>query len=179
MENGWDLVAGGADIWENSDQFHLVHKQIVGDFDIAVRVESFTAAHLYSKAGLMIRESLSPDSAHLMFLVFSDNSPRNNNLGAYEMQFRSVAGGACQAVYPAVRPPAPPEFPAAYPNSWLRVQRRGDRFSAFASTDGKCWKVYAVQELKLGGQVYVGPALTAHNPEVGAAARFRNYTEPK
>ena len=75
---------------------------ITGDFDVAVRVESFTPAHLYSKAGLMIRESLKADSPHLMFLVFSDNSPRNNNLGAYEMQFRSVVGGDCQAVYPGI-----------------------------------------------------------------------------
>ncbi len=126
----------------------------------------------------MIRQSLNLDSAHLMFLVFSDNSPRNNNLGAYEMQFRSVAGGNCQAVYPAVRPPDPPEFPAAYPNSWLRVQRRGDRFSAFASTDGNAWKVYGVQTLDLANVVHAGPALTSHNPET-AAARFRNYTESK
>jgi len=179
VENGWEIVAGGADIWEKSEQFHFVHNQVAGDFDIAVRVEAFTPAHLYSKAGLMIRESLSPDSAHLMFLVFSDNSPRNNNLGAYEMQFRSIAGGACQAVYPAIRPPAPPEFPAAYPNSWLRVQRRGDRFSAFASTNGKDWKMYGVQTVKLSSVVHVGPALTSHNPESAAMARFRNYTEAK
>lgn len=177
VEDGWDIVAGGADIWEKSDQFHFVQKQVAGDFDIAVRVESFTPAHLYSKAGLMIRESLGPDSAHLMFLVFSDNSPRNNNLGAYEMQFRSMAGGTCQAVYPAVRPPAPPEFPVAYPNSWLRVQRGGDQFTAFASTDGKTWKVYGVQKLELTRQVYVGPALTSHNPETAATARFRNYIQ--
>ncbi len=177
VENGWDIVAGGADIWEKSDQFHFVHKKIAGDFEIAVRVESFKPAHLYSKAGLMVRESLDPDSPHLMFLVFSDNSPRNNNLGAYEMQFRSVAGGNCQAVYPAVRPPGPPEFPAAYPNSWLRVQRRGDQFTAFASTDGKAWKVYGVQTLKLPLVVHVGPALTSHNPQVLAKAIFRNFTE--
>jgi hypothetical protein len=177
VATGWDIVAGGSDIWETSDQFHFVHKQVAGDFDIAVRVESFTPAHLYSKAGLMIRESLSPDSAHLMFLVFSDSSPRNNNLGAYEMQFRSVADGACQAVYPAVRPPASPEFPAAYPNSWLRVQRRGDRFYAFGPIDGKAWKIYAMQELKLAKQVYVGPALTSHNPVELAKACFRDYAE--
>jgi regulation of enolase protein 1 (concanavalin A-like superfamily) len=179
VEDGWDLTAGGVDIWEESDQFHFVYKQFASDFDIAVRVESFTPAHLYSKAGLMIRQSLSPDSPHLMFLVFSDNSPRNNNLGAYEMQFRLMAGGACQAVYPAVRPPAPAEFPAAYPNSWLRVQRRGDRFSAFGSTDGRTWKLYAVHELKLARQVFVGPALTSHNPQVMAKACFRDYTESK
>jgi hypothetical protein len=176
---GWDLIAGGADIWETSDQFHFVFKQFLGDFDIAVRVECFTPAHLYSKAGLMIRETLSPDSPHLMFLVFADDAPRNNNLGAYEMQFRSVAGGDCQAVYPTVKPPAPPEFPAAYPNSWLRVHRRGSRFSAFASTDGKTWKPYANQTLTLPSLVFVGPALTSHDPEKKAEARFRNYTESK
>jgi hypothetical protein len=62
IEDGWDLVAGGADIWEKSDQFHFVHKEVTGDFDIAVRVASFTPAHLYSKAGLMIRENLNADS---------------------------------------------------------------------------------------------------------------------
>src|SRR5579859_1957445 len=75
VEDGWDVVAGGADIWERTDQFHFVYKQIDGDFDIWVRVERFTPAHLYSKAGLMIREILNADSAHLMFLVFSDNAP--------------------------------------------------------------------------------------------------------
>jgi hypothetical protein len=179
VEAGWDLIAGGADIWEKSDQFHFLCKQISTDFDIAVRVESFTPAQLYSKAGLMVRETLNADSPHLMFLVFADNSPRNNNLGAYEMQFRSVAGGDCQAIYPAVRPPAPPEFPAAYPNSWLRIQRRGDRFSAFASTDGKTWKLYAVQTLTLPSLVYVGPALTSHDPQKTAKACFRNYTESR
>ena len=179
VQAGWDLSAGGADIWEKSDQFHFLYKQVINDFDIAVRVESFTPAHLYSKAGLMVRETLNADSPHLMFLVFADNEPRNNNLGAYEMQFRSVAGVGCQAIYPAVKPPAPPEFPAAYPNSWLRVQRRGDRFSAFASTDGKTWKLYAVHMMALARMVHVGPALTSHNPQASAMARFRNHTEFK
>ncbi len=177
--SGWDIIAGGADIWEKSDQFHFLYKQFAGDFDVAVRVESFTPAHLYSKAGLMIRETLNPDSPHLMFLVFSDNSPRNNNLGAYEMQFRSVAGGDCQAIYPVVRPPAPPEFPAAFPNSWLRVERRGDRFSAFASTDGKAWKMYGAHTLAFPAKLYVGPALTSHHPDVTATACFRDYTQSK
>lgn len=179
VENGWAIIAGGADIWEKSDQFHFVCKPVSGDFDIAVRVESFTPAHLYSKAGLMIRETLKADSPHLMFLVFAENAPRNNNLGAYEMQFRLLPGGDCQAIYPVVRPPAPPEFPAAFPNSWMRVQRRRDQFSAFASTDGRTWKLYAVHTLALGDVVYAGPALTSHNPQVVAKARFLNYTESK
>jgi len=177
VEAGWDLIAGGTDIWETSDQFHFLCKPVAGDFDIAVRVERFQPAHLYSKAGLMIRETLEADSPHLMFVVFADNAPRNNNLGVYEMQFRSVAGGPCEAIYPAIRPPAPPEFPAAYPNTWLRVERRGNRFSASASTDGKTWRLYGVKLLALANRVQVGPALTSHDPLLTALAAFRNYTE--
>jgi hypothetical protein len=175
--SGWDVIAGGADIWENADQFHFVFREISGDFDIAVRVESFTPAHLYSKTGLMIRESLGAASAHVMFFVFSDDEPRNNNLGAYEMQFRPRPEDSCQAIYPAVRPPAPPEFPAAYPNSWLRVARRGNQFSAYASTDGETWKLYGEKVLTLASTLKVGPALTSHNPETAAKASFRDYVE--
>src|ERR1035438_736701 len=64
VEGGWDLVAGGADIWEKSDQFHFLCKPISGDFDIAIRVESFIPAHLYSKAGLD-RKSTRLNSSHL------------------------------------------------------------------------------------------------------------------
>jgi hypothetical protein len=177
VETGWDLIAGGVDIWEKADQFHFVFKDMSGDFDIAVRIESFTPAHLYSKAGLMIRECLDADSSHLMFVVFANNEPRNNNLGAYEMQFREAKGVDCQAIYPVVLPPASPEFPAAYPDSWLRVARRGNQFSAFASTDGITWKLYAEKVLALDYTVKVGPALTSHNPDVAAKAAFRDYTE--
>lgn len=179
VENGWDLTAGGADIWNRADQFHFVFREMSGDFDVAVRVESFTPAHLYSKAGLMIRESCDADSAHLMFLVFSSDAPRNNNLGAYEIQFRPATGTDCQGIYPAIRPPAPPEFPAVYPHSWLRVARHGNQFSAFASTDGKTWRLFGGQVLTLARSVKVGLALTSHNQDVAANAAFRDYTELK
>jgi len=177
VATGWDVRAGGEDIWEKADQFHFIFRDMTGDFDVAVRVESFAPAHLYSKAGLMVRESLTADSAHLMFVLFANNAPRNNNLGAYELQFRAAAGGACQAVYPAVRPPAPPEFPVAFPHAWLRVTRRGNEFAAFASTDGQSWKLYAAQVLALANAVKVGPALTSHHPSLAAQASFRDYTE--
>jgi hypothetical protein len=177
--SGWDLIAGGADIWENADQFHFVFREISGDFDIAVRVESFTPAHLYSKTGLMVRESLDTASAHVMFFVFSNDEPRNNNVGAYEMQFRPLSGDNCQAIYPAVRPPAPPEFPAAFPNSWLRLVREGNQFSAYASTDGQTWKLYGEKVLTLAQALKVGLALTSHNTEMTAKASFRDYADLK
>jgi hypothetical protein len=37
VDSGWDVVAGGVDIWETKDQFHFVFKVMTGDFDVAVR----------------------------------------------------------------------------------------------------------------------------------------------
>jgi hypothetical protein len=36
VDSGWDVVAGGVDIWETKDQFHFVFKVMTGDFDAAV-----------------------------------------------------------------------------------------------------------------------------------------------
>lgn len=112
-----------------------------------------------------------------MLVVFADNQPRNNNLGAYEMQFRITDSAICQAVYPARLPPAPPEFPASYPNTWLRVARCDNLFAAYGSFDGKSWRLYAQYELPLSKTVSVGPALTSHNAEHQAMAAFRDYRD--
>jgi hypothetical protein len=76
---GLDIAAGGEDTWGTSVEFRFAHQKRTGDFDVAVRVESLTAPHLYSRAGIMAREDLSPDSRHVFFLVFPDNRPRRTN----------------------------------------------------------------------------------------------------
>ena len=176
---GWNLVAGGTDIWGAVDQFHFVHQQRTGDFDVAVRVAEMKPAHLYSKVGLMVRETLSGNSRHIYFMVFADNKPRNKNNGGYEFQLREVAGGASQAIYPVVKPDAPAEFPVGYPDVWLRVQRRGNEFSVFASADGKNWKTYARHTLELPATVFLGLALTSHNKSATATAQCGDVVDLK
>ena len=77
------MTAGGADIWGTSDQFRYAYQQRTGDFDISVRVESLTQADLYSKAGLMARESLAANSRQILALVFprAMRLASNNNGG--------------------------------------------------------------------------------------------------
>ena len=40
VSNGFDITAGGADIWGNKDEFHFVYKEHTGNFDFVVRFES-------------------------------------------------------------------------------------------------------------------------------------------
>ena len=46
LTDGIDITAGGADIWGPKDEFDFVYIERIGDFDLAARIESLTAANL-------------------------------------------------------------------------------------------------------------------------------------
>jgi hypothetical protein len=175
---GIDMYAGGEDIWGSKDEFNFVYLEKTGDFDFVSRIESLMAAHQYTKAGLMAREDLTPGCRHIYFQVFSDNSPRNNNNGGYEFQYRAVKDSLMKAIYPKSAT-GTPEFPVKYPNTWIRLQRVGNEFTGYYSTDGKTWKTYTTYKLELPQKIYLGLAVTSHNPVHAASAKFRNISELK
>ncbi|MBL9117647.1 MAG: PQQ-dependent sugar dehydrogenase [Verrucomicrobiaceae bacterium] len=167
FNGGYAVTAGGTDIFGNADSFRFVHTQKTGDFDIATRLESLDRADLYTKAGLMVRESLAANARNVMALVFPTNEARNNNTGGYEFQSRDFTGGGSAAIYPASPQPG-----VRFPNAWLRLKRQGDVFTAYYSRNGSDWTSFAVKTLALPSTVYFGMALTSHNAGALAAARF-------
>ncbi len=176
--NGFDITAGGADIWGTKDEFTFVYIENTGDFDIAARIEGLTAANLYTKAGLMAREDLTASCRHIYFQVFPDNRARNHNNGGYEFQYRQQKDGEMKAIYPA-NAEGTPEFPVSYPNTWIRLQRTGDTFTGYFSTDGINWKVYTTHRLDLPSKVWLGLAVTSHNTSETTTAQFRDISEIK
>ncbi len=173
---GFDITAGGADIWGVKDEFTFVYIEKTGDFDLAARIESLTATHQYTKAGLMAREDLTPGSRHIYFQIFPDNKPRNKNNGGFEYQYRQQTGGEMKAIYPA-RYDGTPDFPVTFPDTWIRLKRSGNKFTGYTATDGKSWKEFASFTLDLPEKVYLGPAVTSHNIAESATAKFRNIGE--
>lgn len=165
------ITAGGTDIWNASDQFHFAHQQRTGDFDVHVRAESITQADLYTKSGLMARESLAPGSRHVMALVFPSNAARNNNVGGYEFQYRAATGGTSTALYP----PAP-QARVNFPNTWLRLKREGDTFIAYSSLDGAAWQEFSRTTLALPQTLFFGIAVTAHTATATTTAKFHLQT---
>lgn len=176
LNGGYAVTGGGSDIFGTSDSFRYVASQKMGDFDIATRIESVTNANLYTKAGLMVRESLAANARNLMALVFPTNEARNNNTGGYEFQYRETTGGGSAAIYPAAPQPA-----VRYPNAWLRLKRTGDVFTAYHSRNGTTWTLYATKTLALPSTVYFGMAITSHTTSALATANFYfniNRTQP-
>ena len=175
VKGGLEITAGGADVWGTRDEFRFACFEQTGDFDLVTRIESLTAPHLYTKAGLMARESLSENSRHIFFQVFPNNNARNKNNGGYEFQYRKETSGEMKAIYPASFD-GTPEFPVNYPNTWIRLKREGNEFTGYFSPDGKTWKVYTSFSLELPKKVYLGLALTSHNAQQTATAVFQNIS---
>lgn len=174
--NGYRITAGGADIWGTSDEFHFAFSRHTGDFDLTVRLEALSIADLYTKAGIMGRESLDADSPHVYFMVFPDNSPRNKNNGGYEFQYREVKGGESAAIYPPDYTSMPPEFPVSYPQTWLRLERKGNQFRAWYSAEGCDWRLFAEKALELSHSIFLGFAVTSHNENETVTAQFMDIT---
>jgi regulation of enolase protein 1 (concanavalin A-like superfamily) len=174
-EDEMSILAGGADIWGTRDEFHFSFFEQTGDFDFACRVESLSAPHLYTKAGLMVREELSENSRHIFFQVFPDNKSRNKNNGGYEFQYRQQKGGEMKAIYPP-KAEGIPDFPVNYPDTWIRLERKGNEFRGFWSADGKTWKLYTTFNLELPEKVFLGLAVTSHNKSESATAVFKDVS---
>lgn len=168
------ITAGGADIWGNRDEFHFAHIPVAGDFDLSVRVEGVEMADTYTKAGLMLRASLDDGAPHAMLLTFGDDRPRNKNNGALEFQSRLVANGECSGIYPPQPLADSPDFPASFPQHWLRLTRRGDMLSGFFSTDGQNWTTFCTHTQYFADVALLGLAVTSHNADRTVRATFHD-----
>ena len=155
--NGTYSVTGsGADIWGTADAFNYANAQVTGDATIIARVASVEYADQWTKAGVMIRESLTPGSAHAFMLV----SPGKG----LAFQRRPAAGG--ESVNTAGSLTTAPR--------WVKLTRTGDAFEAFESGDGANWTAVGSDTIPMAATVYVGLAVTSHTTSTSATATFDN-----
>jgi len=163
--------ASGADIWGTNDEFRFSYMKLKGDFDFCTQIESLTATNLYTKAGIMARQSLADDCQHVYFQVFPDNSARNNNNGGCEFQYRTEEGGEMKAIYPGSAIEKD-DYNVDFPNTYIRLVRKGTDFESYFSNDNKNWKLYSRFTTTLPDELFVGLAVTSHNSEEFTAAVF-------
>ena len=149
------VEGAGADVWDPSDQFRFVYRQVSGDVTIIARVASLENVHAWTKGGVMIRESLTGNSRHAFVLA----SPGKG----IAFQRRATSGGTSAST--AVTGAAP---------VWLRLERNGSTFTASRSSNGTSWTQVGTATISMGSSVYVGLAVTSHDPAQRATATFSN-----
>lgn len=156
--NGGSLSVdgSGADIWGTSDAFRFVYQTLRGDGSISTRVASLANTDGWAKAGVMIRESLAPDSAFAMAVVTPSNGV------AFQWREASGAGADMAAALPAAAP------------CWVRLVRSGNLFTGSLSSDGVSWTPLGSRTIPMGTTVRIGLCVTAHNNSAVARAVFES-----
>lgn len=153
----YTIRAAGVDIWGTSDQFHFVYRQVTGDVDITARVASLQAVDPWSKAGVMIRETLTGGSRH----AFAHATPANNYFLTRRFNISDVSSTTAAAS-------------GGSPPGWVRLLRRGNTFDMYRSTDGLTWTAYDSIQISMASTVYVGLAVTSHNASTATTAVLDN-----
>lgn len=169
--DGISITGGGSDIWDVSDQFHYAYKQISGDFDVSVNVQSIVDANRWVKAGIMVRESLAADSKHAHLLV-TDNSllpTRQQYFGGAHLQGRINTGEISHSFTQRYNGHDTPHK--------LRMKRRGNTIEAFESADnGLTWQHIGAVNLPMNDSVFIGLAVTSHVDGSLSTATFNQFS---
>ncbi len=160
---GWDVSANGWDIWNTVDGFLFGYREVSGNFDIKTRINKFTGADQWSKAGLMVRPSTNSNSRMFFMCATPRTTPIAGQLpnNFFAGQYRDLDGGAPANVQNAV--------PPGYPNAWVRLQRSNSVFYGSWSTNGTDWTNLFFRDFSttISGafpdSVLVGLATTGHD----------------
>ena len=154
------ITGSGADIWGTADEFHFAYRPLNGDGELVARVTNLTAGHMWSKVGLMVRETVAANSRHgTMFLGALKGAAfqyRTNNGG-------SSAGDNGDSITTLPR--------------WIRVQRQGNVIRGYFSSDGVNWTQRGTVTLaSLPTSVLIGVAYTSHVDGTIGSATLDNVT---
>jgi regulation of enolase protein 1 (concanavalin A-like superfamily) len=156
----FSVTASGADIWGTADAFHFVYQPFTGDGSIDARIVSVQKADNWSKAGVMIRETLDPGSVQAFMLVSAARG--------VAMQWRPTENGS--------------SFNAAGSTAtaprWVRLTRSGTTISGFESVDGVTWIPVSTQTIPMAATVYVGLAAVSHSSTASTTAVIDQVTVP-
>jgi hypothetical protein len=172
----YTMVGSGKDIWLNSDEFHFAYKKLDGDGTITARIDSVEHTHDWAKAGIMIRDTLAPDSAFADLVI----TPQNRIC----FQYRPAKGQFANSIQTDPNAVTLPH--------WVRLIRDGNKFRAQHSDDGNQWQdlestksnapgegefQVIIPEILMNKTAYIGLAVTSHSiASVTATARISNVS---
>jgi parallel beta-helix repeat protein len=157
-DDAWRVLGSGADVWNPEDAFHFVYRTVDGDIEVVARVASIAATDAWAKAGIMLRDDLSPTAAHALMSLTPG--------GVAEFIYRGWPDGGTDAVLRRAL-----ELPA-----WVRLERHGARVTGSVSSDGTHWETVGSADMGLSGTTLAGIAVTSRDVTSMATAILDGLT---
>jgi hypothetical protein len=168
----FEIIAGGSDIWGTADHGHFAYESVTGNFDKRVHIVRNENTDPSAKAGLIVRESTSADARNLHAFVMPAPPARN----IYETGTRSTTAGPTAGW--GVAGGANGNLRANHPNSWIRLRRVGNTFSAYVSSNGVDWIKNGESTQSYPETALLGLGATAHfNDGRVNHALFDNFSD--
>ena len=168
VEGSSYTLTGAGSVGGTSDALHFAYQARTGNFDIKVRVSSLTSAegaNGRSMAGLMARGSLLADAPNVFIKANAQNSPAGFGLTVRGKAARVTKGRDRGVV--------------SFPDAWVRLQRVGNTFIGYQSTDGITWRRVGKSKVKLGPTVLFGMAAASQSNTAATTAHFDGLSEVK
>ncbi|MBI3684011.1 MAG: IPT/TIG domain-containing protein [Acidobacteria bacterium] len=142
-----------------SDQLQFASQSLTGDGTIIARIATTQNLLFYSKAGVMMRESLAANSTYA-FVPLEYTNPTN----VWFYRRTSTGAGVSNTGGPAVSAP-----------TWMRLTRAGSNFSGYYSSDGLTWtQVGATAAINMASGIYAGLAVASQDNSTMTNATFDN-----
>jgi hypothetical protein len=138
------VTGAGADIWSTADAFQYAYTTLSGDGSIVSRVTTVQNVAAWTKAGVMMRETLSAGSRQAFMLVSAGKGLAFQRRVATNGLSTSTAGGTGTA----------PAF--------VKLTRAGNTFTAFQSADGVAWTTVGSETIAMAATIDVGLAVSSH-----------------
>lgn len=163
------LEAEGKGIGGKEDQLHFAYRPWTGEGSLTARVP-FPPSSGWTQLGVMMRESLEPDSAFASALLLPEKW-RSGLVVRTKKGTPTVIASAQKLRRPFVEK----ENRLMKPY-WMRLTREGNTFSAFFSTDGETWKAHGSVEVPMKETVFVGLPASSQLPKVTTTVMYDRVT---
>ena len=156
----YTITSSGTDIAGRADGFHYVYKMLTGPGSITAKIVSVDNTDLWAKAGVMIRETLEPDSKHAFICV----TPGNGVASVVRVGTGDDSYAASQAGITAPH--------------WVKLERDlAGSFTVSHSVNGSSWvslEDFTSQIIQMSANAYIGLAVTSRNADATCRAVFSN-----
>ena len=157
--SGVTLKGSGLDIGGAADSGHIVYQTLSGNCEVIARVASVQNTDANAKAGVIIRETVSP-GAPFAFMCITPGA------GASFIR-RATAGAAATTTSGGATVVAP---------YWVRLVRSGSTFYSYKSSDGATWQFVASAAITMATNVQVGFAVTSKTNPTLCTAVLDNFS---